>query len=270
MYLCDHHSHTHFSFDGSETPEALCEAAIRNGVAELSITDHYDIDGITEGIYTPYRADEAKEAILAVKERYAGRLRVNYGIELGQANHMPKESEAFIKKYGFDFVLGSIHNLRNVPDFCFMKYEEMSDRLIEQLIERSLDEILEIAHLDYLTSLAHITYPHRYATLAHRDVDLMKFTDRFRAIFRAIIERGISLEINTSTLRTAGITMPTYPVFRLYRECGGELITFGSDSHKAEYIGYRIDEAQKALSDMGFAYQTVIRDGTPCPTPLEY
>ncbi|MBQ9121564.1 MAG: histidinol-phosphatase HisJ family protein [Clostridia bacterium] len=269
MYLCDNHTHTKFSFDGSDSPDALCEAAIRNGVHEISITDHYDIDGIAEGIYTPYLAEEAKAAILAARDKYAGRLQVNYGIELGQANHMPEESAAFIEKYGFDYVLGSIHNLRGVPDFCYLKYEDMSDRLIELLIERSLDEILEIARLDYVTTLAHITYPHRYATLAKRDVDLMKFTDRFRAIFKEIIERGISLEINTSTLRTAGITMPTYPVFRLYRECGGELVSFGSDSHKSEYIGYRIPEAQRILADMGFAYQTVIREGKPYPLPLK-
>ena len=269
MYLCDNHTHSRFSFDGSDSPDALCEAAIRNGVNEISITDHYDIDGITERIYTPYLAKEARESVLAAREKYAGRLQVNYGIELGQANHMPAESAAFLRENGFDYVLGSIHNLRGVPDFCFMKYEEMSDRLIELLIERSLDEILEIARMDSITTLAHITYPHRYATLAHRDVDLMQFTDRFRAIFKEIVERGISLEINTSTLRTAGITMPTYPVFRLYRECGGELVSFGSDSHKAEYIGYRIPEAQKMLSDMGFAYQTVIRNGKPYPLPLK-
>lgn len=269
MYLCDNHTHTRYSFDGSESAEALCESAIAAGVHEISITDHYDIDGITEGIYTPYLAEEARAEIFSAREKYAGRLQVNYGIELGQANHMPKESIEFVRKNGFDYVLGSIHNLRGVPDFCFMKYEDMSDRLIETLIERSLDEILEIAKLDYITTLAHITYPHRYATLAKREVDLMKFTDRFRAIFREIIQRGISLEINTSTLRTVGITLPTYPVFELYRECGGELVSFGSDSHKAEFVGYRIPEAQKVLADMGFSYQTVIREGKAYPLPLK-
>lgn len=269
MYLCDNHTHSAFSFDGHDSPMLLCENAVKNGVKEISITDHYDIDGITEGIYTPYLAEEARAAVMEAKERYAGRLQVNYGIELGQPNHMPEESAAFIQKYGFDFVLGSIHNLRGVPDFCFLKYEDMSDRLIELLMERSLDELLEVAKCGLITTLAHITYPHRYARLAGREVDLFKFTDRFRTIFKEIISKGIALEVNTSTLPTVGMTLPSYEVLRLYRECGGELLCFGSDSHYANMIGHHIPEAQQVAADMGFAYQTVIRDGKPYPLPLK-
>ncbi len=41
-------------------------------------------------------------------------------------------------------------------------------------------------------------------------------------------------------------------LLKLYRECGGEIITIGSDAHKAEYIGFYQKEAHEMLETAGF------------------
>ena len=71
MVLCDLHIHTKFSFDGSPdaTPEALCRRALEAGLSHIAITDHCDVNGEVEGIYAPYSADEAWQAMAAAKDK---------------------------------------------------------------------------------------------------------------------------------------------------------------------------------------------------------
>jgi histidinol-phosphatase (PHP family) len=51
-------------------------------------------------------------------------------------------------------------------------------------------------------------------------------------------------------------TMPPVSLLRLYRECGGEIITIGSDAHQKEYVGLYQKEAGELLQEAGFNYLT--------------
>ena len=249
----DTHCHTSFSFDCETDPHELCESAMARGITHLAITDHCDYDCILSGLYDPYLADQAKETVLGLKDRYKGRLEVIYGIELGGAHAVPREAEALVNKYGFDFVLGSLHNLRGVPDFCFMNFADMPDGLFNSLIERNIAELCEIARLPFVHSVAHVTYPLRYIKAHGREADIGKFYSRFSELFGIIIENGKALEVNTSPYRK-GIadTMPEKELLELYRGLGGTKITLGSDAHTAEGVGDGISEAAVTLKEIGF------------------
>ena len=43
--IVDVHTHSIHSFDGNDSVEALCLAAIEKGAKVLAVTDHCDIDG---------------------------------------------------------------------------------------------------------------------------------------------------------------------------------------------------------------------------------
>jgi histidinol-phosphatase (PHP family) len=57
--------------------------------------------------------------------------------------------------------------------------------------------------------------------------------------------------------------MPTPDLVKLYRECGGEIITLGSDSHIARDIGAGIKEGMEILEAAGFTHFTVYRRREP-------
>jgi histidinol-phosphatase (PHP family) len=267
MIYSDTHTQSVFSFDGHNTPEEMCAAAAAAGLSAIAITDHYDADGITEGVYDPYDAAGAKEAILRAREKHAPGLRVAYGVELGQPYVYPAESGKFIRECGFDFIICSLHNLVSVPDFSFLDYSKMPQALIERLWERALDEIYNLL-LDYrlcpIHALGHLTYPVRYIKRAGRGFDMTRYYDRITHIFRKLKERGIALEVNTSGLRQgAGMTLPDAGLLRLYRDCGGELITVGSDAHYAADIGADIADTYGMLAALGFRYTTFFMEGKP-------
>lgn len=250
--------HSKYSFDGAKDGTAeidvIVKTAIERGLSEIAICDHCDIDDILDGIYEPYPKDEIRADILAAKKKYSGKIKINYGIELGEPHVRPDEATALIDECGFDFVIGSLHNLRGYPDFAFLRYTEMTPEHIDWLARRNISELCEIARFPKIDTLAHITYMGRYFANDGIDYDFMKHETAWRELFHIIIENGIALEVNTSCLRKASIPegkrkfMPDADLLRLYFDCSGTRLTLGSDAHTAKDIAAGFEEAGQMIS----------------------
>ena len=260
----DLHTHTAFSFDGAPaaTVDAMCESAIEKGLTLLAITDHCDINGEIEGLYAVLNKDAVLAAVNAAKLKYADRLTVLLGIELGQATQYPDEARALLQKYPYDIVLGSLHNLAGTPDFYYMsnpapdfpapQMREMSDADVAALFDRVLEETLDLLDFEGIHVLAHLTYMHRYVLQAGKVLHFADFTQKLTHVFKKMIQKGVALELNTSTVGRAGITMPTAELLRLYRGCGGQLVSLGSDAHTPDTVAQHFDTAAALLRDCGF------------------
>jgi len=266
MYRCDSHIHTHFSFDAGEeaTVDAICRSALARGVEEITITDHCDINGEVEAIYAHYEMEAARDEVFAAREAYRGQLIVNWGIELGQPHQYPREAAALIEVGCFDFVLGSMHNLAGVPDFCFLNYAEMPDALLHQLFSRLLSEATEVIRFPGVHALAHLTYPLRYIALAGRSFDLQPHFSAIEELFGEMIARGIDLEVNYSTMRRGLVfAMPDEPVLRRWTAVGGERVTLGSDAHKPADVAGGLEDALSLLRRCGITKTVTYRGGVP-------
>lgn len=278
MMLCDTHTHTCFSFDGAvdSTPESLCRRALEIGLTDLCITDHCDVNGEAEGIYAPYDADAAWEAMTAAQEKYRGRLHISRGIELGNATQYPATAAAVLARHPYEFVIGSLHNLRDVPDFCMLRYEHMTPALIDRLLCRALTETEEMLSFAApegapgFTTLGHMTYIHRYITAAGRTVELRPHYEQIEAIYRRLIASEVALELNVSTLwKGLGISMPTLELLRFYRDCGGRLVTVGSDAHAPVNLGRCIRQGYALLNAAGLHEVLVVREGERMLVPID-
>ncbi len=261
--IADLHTHNDFSFDCHMPPEQAYAATLKNGADILAVTNHFDIDGVLDGIYGSYDADADRRALESARETYAGRLRIIRGIELGQPHHRPREAQEFLARNDFEYVLLSLHNMRDVPDFYFWDFKQMTDEMCRYWLERYFSQTLEL--LDFARentgrnyALAHLTYPYRYMRQAGRTVDFIRFRDKLAAIFEKLVSHGIALEVNTSGYRQGlDMPMPHGEIVALYRECGGELTVVGSDAHKPEEFGDDITRAYELLRDCGFTYTCV-------------
>lgn len=271
MYRCDCHLHTHFSFDGypDSTAAAICQAALDAGLDEITLTDHCDINGEVEAIYDRFALAAAREEVMAAREQFRGRLVVNWGVELGQPHQYPAEAAALIAAGGFDFVLGSLHNLTAVPDYYYMRYDDMPDALMHQLFARHLEESLAVVRFPGVHALAHLTYPVRYFAGAGREFDAMQHKPALERLFAEMIARGVALEVNASSLRSGlPFTLPDEALVRLYRACGGTRVTLGSDAHKPADVAVGLDQARAMLRRCGFDSMVTYRGGQPYVHPL--
>ncbi len=267
MFKCDYHTHTYYSFDGdaASSVDALCKAAIEKGVTDLAVTDHFECNWRAEASYPPYNADAAFAEVQAAKERYKGKLHLTYGIEIGQANQYPEEAKALLAAHDFEFVIGSIHNLTGAPDFYMFDFEKLSvyPGYIGYLFERYIDELCAVIDtLPKLDTVAHLTYMQRYCELSGNHYDFIKHAEKVELLFKKMIAENIALEVNVSTLwKGLGFAMPDCEFLSLYRDCGGRLITVGTDSHSPEHIGDCVEDGFALLKRVGLDSILTVRNG---------
>ena len=65
-------------------------------------------------------------------------------------------------------------------------------------------------------------------------------------------ENGVALELNTSGIRKGYVTSPDTDLLMLYRDCGGERVTCGSDTHRIQDCGADVPECLELLRSCGF------------------
>lgn len=270
--LFDQHTHTMRSFDGREEIRAMTRAAVRAGLSGITITDHCDF-----GNGQPSLPDREDRVFLSVidahgeQTRLGDRLFVGAGVELGQALHEREAAEDLLSQLDrLDFVLASVHNVRDTPDFFDLQARGRVP--MRELLTRYFDELLETARWGKFDSLAHITYPYRYHYADGVEVPpVREFTDRLREIFTILAENGKALEINVSgpcRYGSEGRTMPGLPELKLFRACGGEFVTIGTDAHEARHVGGALTIGVDLARAAGFDYQAVYHNRKPTMVPL--
>ena len=264
----DSHAHSEFSFDSQMTYDALCESYISRGFDRIALTDHYDIDVMDAGVFNRPDFIKSKEACEAAREKYGDRLDLVWGIELGQPHLRPERARQVMDEQGFEFVIGSVHSLEMIPDFCMFRYASMPEETIYRLYGRYVDALKEVAAFDGISTLAHVTYPIRYTHRAGREIDLERFYPAYREVFHILIESGVALEVNTSGIRNGYVTSPDTDLLMLYRDCGGERVTVGSDAHFAPDCGADVDTALDMLRGLGFTELTIPGHGHTEQIPL--
>ena len=100
MYLCDTHTHTKISPDSQAELSDMAEAAVRAGLRELCVTDHFDLLGLDGKPRTAFDWPAAWEQYRAVKARVGDRLALRLGLELGSAPSDPEVARAALAQGG--------------------------------------------------------------------------------------------------------------------------------------------------------------------------
>lgn len=249
--LIDCHNHSLHSFDGSESVETMCERAEAIGLFAFAVTDHCDLNMLSR--------EEAQKTVAAsvsglqtYRENHPeAHCRFLCGVELGEPAENFSFAEEVLSWQEYDIVIGSVHNAPGILDFYFLDYDQPLD--VDTLLRSYFSLVFETVRWGKFDTLAHLTYPLRYLSEHGIPVQLGTFFDEIDAIFRLLIERGISLECNTSGLRQKiGEPMPCAQLLRRYRKLGGELITLGSDAHRSVDVSSGITECTALLASLGF------------------
>lgn len=257
--LYDMHTHSEHSFDGNDSCRLICESAVNKNALGIAITDHCDIDGSDMNVDT-LCSNQLNDLNRCIEE--FSELDIIKGIEIGQGIYRKEETEYLLKKYSYDFVLGSLHNLENMEDFYFLDYKQFD---VYELLGRYFEGLLELAQWGAFDSLAHLTYPLRYIIARDKiNVDMSKFDDIIDSIFETLINNEKALEINTSGLfMDMKDTLPNIKYVKRFKDLGGKFITVGSDSHYADRLFQGIDVGYEIAKSSGFAYITIFKNHEP-------
>ena len=260
MILADFHMHSSFSGDCQAPMEEMIKSAINAGLKKICFTEHNDYDycyvipeetGMFE-LNTP----EYREGYLKLAEKYADRIKVCFGIELGIQPHTLEESGALARAWPFDFIIASSHVCKKKDPYYPSYYDGIS---IKEGIRDYFEEILQnVSGYSNYDVYGHMDYIVRYIPedrMSEYTYRFEDFKDIFEAIYRKIISDGRGIELNTSGLqRKIAQTNPCPEAVKFYKELGGEIITVGADAHKPELVSSGFDVAERILREAGFTY----------------
>lgn len=264
--IIDMHTHSDNSFDGNHSVILLCESAFNKKAKAIAITDHCEIDSKT----MDFRALTINSFVNTkmAQDSFCGNFIVMQGIELGQALYNKPLAEQILNDFDYDFVLGSIHNLKDMEDFYFLDYKQYD---VDDLLTKYFECELELAKWNKFDSLAHLTYPFRYIyERENYKSDLNKFSELIDEILLTLVKNKKALEINTSGFfMKIGETLPNENIVKRFKELGGEYITVGSDAHYAEKICNGIEAGLELAQKCGFEYITIYQKREPVLIPIE-
>ncbi|MGC4106107.1 MAG: histidinol-phosphatase [Thermomicrobiales bacterium] len=263
--MFDYHVHTTRSVDCHTPIEASCEAAIARGVTEITFTDHVDFEPADEGYgfydYAGFMAD-----IDRARDQFGDRLTILAGAEIDFNTRTASEVAAFRGNHEFDFVIGSVHYGED-GEIIFPRY--FAGRTLDDVFLPYYENIQAAVESGLFDTIGHLDLPQRYAPPESGPYVPLRYEAQVRPIFQAIIDRGISFEINTSGLRQAPkSTMPGLDLVRVFAEVGGQTVTIGSDSHVATTIGAGFETAITMLSEAGVPTVSSFRTGARTLVPL--
>ncbi len=251
--MFEYHIHSSFSVDSQAVMTEVCNQAVDVGITEIAFTEHVDFipEEVNTGYfdYEPYIAE-----IECCRKLFEGRLTILMAAEMDYCFDFESEMRDWLDSRELDFVVGSVHYLRGRGNISEPRAEDFfSGRSVTEVYTPYFEQVLCAAKSGLFDSLGHLDLIKRYGVKTYGPFDPIEFEDQIRVILQTIIDGGVCLELNTSGIRQGPKEMyPCESVVAMYREMGGELITTGSDSHRAKDAGNGLTEAYEMLERQGF------------------
>lgn len=254
--------HSAFSSDSQAEPEIMIKRAIEKNFKFVCFTDHLDYD--YTGAENMFQLDVERyfTVLNELKEKYADRIQLNIGIELGLQPHLSERLHRLLEKYPFDFCIGSTHTVNRADPYYPRFFEGRTEKAAyDEYFDCVYKNIKAFPEADVL---GHLDYVVRYGPNRNRFYTYSKHKEIIDEILKTCIDSGIGLEINTSGFKYGlGHPSPHEDILERYHDLGGEIITIGSDAHAPEHFAYEFTKAQNILKRCGFSYYTYFKERKP-------
>ena len=262
----DYHLHSSFSGDSDTPMEAMIQQGIALGLTQMCFTEHNDLDyPVTDSDPAgkfELNPDSYLYEFIKCKEKYADKINLCFGVELGLQPHLSKKNAAFAKAHEYDFIIASSHLCNGKDPYYPSFYEGRGqEKAYREYFESILENIRKFSNFDVY---GHLDYVVRYGPNKDTDYTYEAYRDILDPILKLLIENGKGLEINTGGVKHGLKDLhPCTGILKRYRELGGEIITVGSDAHRPEALAAHFDRAADYLKECGFSYYTIFEKRVP-------
>jgi len=243
MYF-DSHVHSAVSPD-SEMDPILAIAALDHMGLGITFTEHADFTTPTHG--RDMSANDAPQIagdFVVDFERYHSEyrpLRTNttlLGLEIAlTAAFLPLNTQ--LAAVDYDFILGAVHSVDGIDIYNdASKYEPQA--FCRHYLTYAADMVKKCGFFD---SFAHVDYPARYCNNVAQWFWYENYPDEFDGLLRAIADRGVAMEINTSRFGNNAVERDLLLIYQRFKALGGQFVTIGSDAHELCRLGCYHDRA---------------------------
>ena len=178
---------------------------------------------------------EAYDERIAKMRRKYPQLILRQGLEAGLMPETLAETERLLNRE-LDFVIASQHVVQGRDPYMSGFFDGRTNK--EALPRNTCRRCSSVCSISTgIRWWGHIGYPSKYCPHAEKNIRYEDHADVIDAILKQVISDGKGLEVNTVSQGITGEDMPVKSILKRYRELGGEILTIGSDSHRAETLG---------------------------------
>lgn len=233
--MFDTHMHTIFSTDSTMTLDEVVKKQNELAIGAV-LTEHIDFDfpGPDEFSFVP---SEYFEKYMPYRND-----KLLLGVEVGLQTQTVKQNIDFVKLADFDMIIGSIHVVCGYDIYYADYFDQMQSKTLAYgTYFKTMLENIQL--FDDFDTLGHIDYICRNAPYTDNELYYNEFSDEIDEIFKFIINKGKTIELNTRRLGNKASVETLLTIYKRYYELGGRYITIGSDAHTPSAIGACFDIA---------------------------
>ncbi len=241
----DLHNHTTRCNHAEGTVDEYIQKAIALGIDIYGFSEHAPMD-FDEGYRLSFEEmTDYENDILTAKEKYKDDIEILLGYEV---DWLPGHMDERVLGANVDYLIGSVHFID--------KWSFDNPEFIGGWKERDIDEIWQayfeateaMAKSGYFDIVGHLDLIKVFKYLPKQDVRLLA-----KASLNAIKKNGMVLELNAAGLRKP--IGEIYPSKALLEEAYALDIpvTFGSDAHSPEQVGFGYEEAVALAKEVGYS-----------------
>jgi histidinol-phosphatase (PHP family) len=240
--IIDLHNHTVLCNHAEGSIEEYVQQAIAQKIDVFGFSDHAPMHFDQAWRMGFHEMPTYENDVLHVKEKYQHTIKILLAYEVDFLEGYIEES---VLKRDVDYFIGSVHYLGkwgfDNPEFI----GEYQHHNIDEVWQRYFDAIEALAHSRLFDIVGHLDLIKVFNFLPHKDIRLIA-----NNAIKAIKKADMAVEINAAGLRKpVQEQYPSHPLMELLAEHDIP-ITFGSDAHTLDHIGFR----QEALRDLAKQY----------------
>lgn len=269
--LGDFHTHTARCGHAAGRDDEYVAAAVGRGLTAIAVTDHVPFYWLPPERYDPTLAMAADElpryvdAVLALRERYAGQVEVLLGLE---ADFIAGHEEALarlLERHPFDVVLGSVHWLGewlvDAPS-SLARYRQGQDE-VERIWDEYTTQLIAAARSGLFDVLSHLDLPKKFGFRSQAP-----FAGRLAEVVEAVAAGGCAVELSSAGRRKpVGEDYPADGVVAALAAAGVRFV-LSSDAHAPDEVGFAFAELVESARAHGIAATAVFRRRRPAVLPL--
>uniref|UniRef100_UPI00404745F5 histidinol-phosphatase HisJ n=1 Tax=Aliarcobacter sp. TaxID=2321116 RepID=UPI00404745F5 len=244
----DLHNHTILCNHAEGTVDEYIKRAIELGINDYGFSDHAPMN------YDPkYRMDISQKDmyekwILDAKEKYKNEINILLAYEVDYLDGYILDEIVNAK---VDYLIGSVHFLKNKSDMWGFDNPEFigvyKSKDIDSIWQEYFDAIKSMAKTQLFDIVGHLDLIKVFKFLPKKDVRILA-----KDALLEIKKSNMVLEINPAGLRKPiGETYPSRQLLELAYEMDIK-ITFGSDAHSVEQVGFKYEDAVKIAKEIGY------------------
>ena len=246
----DYHAHTNYS-DG-RFMFRMARAAERAGLDGIGFTDHCTVterefrreERASYGFNLDATYERRRQGIESLRED--ADVAIYDAVEMDYHPDDEGEIADFLAEAGFDYAIGSVHELDDANVQVPSNYVDRSDDELDRLVDEYFDHLVALIESELFDIAAHVDLVERNPALRGYATE-----DHYRAVAEAATDSRTKLELNAGrVLADYGEFHPNPSFLDVLAEYGVEFVP-GTDSHDPTEVGERKEELEKFVAAHG-------------------